>query len=579
MLWYYSKNKCTYLPKYVDNKYLPMVLFIIMEVNITMSDKILFEIETYNTLTQPKRILVSLLQSRHCTIEQIYNALLYKSYHAAGNTLVRLKNAGFLTNDIASKFNNMGAVYYLTNKGAEAALMSMNIDPYSVDKNGKLIAIYNKLSDTKISTSYLGHYISVTDFYYTLLRRSGYNRYTWYNEGDMSLTSKDQKTTVRGDGGFDIDNHQYIIEQDMGTMTKSAVQRKLTNYSQVLYDNKFYPTILFSINLEYSLSSKDKMMLFAPTKKLKGDVEMLKTQMSINCNKYNELNENELNMELSKVKDTLNNFPDMTKSIRDYFKKREMALMKLLDNNSPSLDVQKYKIAYENKKEQFTKQKKEIIYNALIGKYNIRIGNIKNLLLQINDIKDNRDSIYHRLLEGLDIYINTHQKLIEYTNLYIGGYINSLNIASEAYYNNLISQFQDDSELTFDVLNKYQIINGHESFIIDKLIRMTDGSTYTYFMFYDISYGNMGSYVRLKHQIMNFNIHEDNIIEVFIVTIVDSSQQAKDIRQDALSRFTDKHIQYINISTILTMTQNKQYTLSELKVFNFDDNTLNYLYT
>lgn len=533
----------------------------------------------YELLTTPKQILVALLSSRICVTEQICQGFNYSTVGAARSVLYRLSKAGLVQSESVGKYNSIGNVYYLTNKGSEQALTCLDIEPYGLSEDNKIVSNFTMLSENKYNSSMLPHAVSIADFYYLLLKTCGYNNFNWYSESESELISSiDQKITKKPDASFEYNGTKYILEQDMSTESKSVVQKTFTNYAQIFYQIHTMPVILFPINLEYSLSSIDKRNLLATLNVRRAELKELELEMASYSIPGTGADTSTLERQVETAKSVLSEANVYPKSIIKYFKKRIATLSAHLNSN-PGTGGKDVKSLYELKLREIKEIRNNILSNKLSSKYAIRINTVKSILLNIDEKREQSESTYNRLLEGLDVYVNAHSKILEFIELHVASNRIAIDIISKYYEKDLITGIEAGEDGRINIFNKFRLSHNQDIFTVDRFLRFDQENTSSYYMFSDISYNNVGAYARLVYLLNNFKYPFTGIKSLHIIVIVDGPEQAMDISKIADNNVLSKCVEYANINTIQKLDITGIMEIDQLTMYSILEGNLTYLYT
>ncbi len=484
-------------------------------------------ISTYEFYETPNQILINMYHSNICTAEQIYRTFGYATPASAFTTLKRLKNEGKVISENGDKFKSLGNVFYISNLGCELALTYLGKKSHTLTEDYKQIPNYKLLGDRKYDN--LEHAIITVDFYYLLLKLCRYNNFTWYSSGESVIVSKDEKSKAWPDASFICAGTKCLIEQDMGTEDTKQLKTKFTNYAKAFFKSDNMPIILFSINLEYMLTAKQRGKCLASLDKMRMELEKLKD-------------------ELKPIKN-----PDT-------------------NNKAGTAIIGELKQRYERMVQEYYEKRDEVYDNILSGTYVQTIDKVKGAILNIDDDKSIQDTFYNRLLEGLNIYVNKHSKTHEYITKFAAAGIDTTNIIAELILDDMAVDFIDNPGMKTFKDCKYQLLHAHNSFVIDKYITVTKKSgIFNTYMIFDISCNNVGSYARLIHILRNYKPSDPELELLYIVVVVDDEEQAKDISREALKYGmhptvnSKVGIRYVNINKVesLLLYDERYYALLE----------------
>ncbi|MGE4283875.1 MAG: replication-relaxation family protein [Clostridia bacterium] len=519
----------------------------------------------FNYLPRTDKILISLLESRCCTSKQIKHTFEYASIQSAYNILNELKKKGYLYNVKAYR-GNSGYAFFLTNKGSEYALSCVNKPAYILD-NGKLIPQFNTQGENKYNPSFLSHAISVSDFYYSLLKSCGYGNFNWYLEKDTILNSEDQKIIVRGDASFNInDNEKYILEQDMGTMTKAQTQRKFNHYAQILSEQDSYPTILFSINLDVNPSRSEYVYgNIQSIKSLEKEVTYLKKRLeeveyaqSI-ISDFEHLSREDIMRKRDEIKELLSKH---SKLIKPSELKRCRVKLEQIDSYLNSASIQKplsdiYNL-YKAKHQELNNLKKEAVNIAVEKKTKLRLQNIKDILLTSDDRKS-YDNLYSLMLAGLNIYVNSQDNVIELVTRQVILKKKNIDLITQYLKNTLVQKYQRNTNIKVQKSSNRKIMFGPQAITSNRSISVSKSGNVAanhHILIEDVSFKNIGAYVRTVSMAQNMKEYNDYPIARAVI-IVDDEDQAKEISREVENSYNNAaNFAFIDKDELMFLTQN-----------------------
>ena len=563
-----------------------------LENNSELFDKILQSNEAYNALNKSRKVLISLLDTRCCTIEQIAYCFYSNNQYSAYSLLNRLKNQGLLYTE-RYPFAN---AYFLTNKGIDAALAES--DFFQSDKDNITTPIENKSIPSVIA-----HRVGISTIYYSLLKNFGFKNFKWYPESDY-IVSYEEDAKIKADAQFKIHGTQYIVEQDIETVSKTRLENKLNNYGIVLTNaikkspEYLLNPIFFSVNMMNDKPSKyyDTLPHLNPIKK---KIQEMKRDLVYDDASYN------LTMKLYEMDDA-----DVRKMLKDIenkiklmhegkIKKGKYSLHKLERDKdiinkylAKNEDVDKLTRfnnninAFETYKkviERYEKTKEKIIERYIELKINNRIRQIKYIIINDVGLKqiDSKNQIalrnaingeeklrvygtYELLKSGLDIYINSQKNSILFIEEQATLKRSHLDTVTQIMQKIIKRETRNLKriKITNSSFERIPFSNDYVTAkrVIKVLSKESDNQINQYIIIDDMSWGNCGGYVRALEMAKNLSKLE----YPRAVLIVDAETQAREICDAVVKNNgnTNRFI-FINKEDVLPFSQKEELSLNE----------------
>jgi len=446
---------------------------------------------------------------------------------SASRALANMEKKGFLYK-IKTYKGTGGYVYFTTNKGAEFALACIGKDSYTINEKGEQIATFRTQKDNKYNKSFLKHAISISDVYYYLLSTFGYGNFLWELENDSYITTPGNKSFVRYDAGFQVNGKKYILEIDLGSESKAAIQKKFTKYANSLDDQIEYPNLIFIIDYENTIDESN-INMDSELKKIRdrineieNEIEHLELTISIS-EIYNKYGNEGINDRIIELKNKLID-PSEIFSLREINKmKKELKLLNDYEEYDylhpyeiiEELDtIKKWKAKVHNLNEELCATKQKIINNLLNWKYHSRINMIKNIIIS-------NHSLNRLAREGMNINIISKTNFQEIVKLKI--------LQNKEDYASVLTEIlMTKANLNSPRLlnNQAILIEGTNVFIKNFIVFRKSAEENGYFIVDDLSNGNIGGIARLNY-INECLVGKDYSRILNILLVVDNNHHAK----------------------------------------------------
>ena len=523
--------------------------------------------QMYDRLKTEDKILVNLLSARCCTSEIIQEAFGYANLSGASGVLNKLVNKGYLYASARFKGYSQYA-YFLTDEGSERAYICIGDTPYS-DSNPRdggcqVRPKFAQQRHNKIKPGAIPHALGVSRFYFTLLDIYGYGNFEWELMSGMLGESLKTSEKAQGDARFAIDKRNFFLEYDMGTERRNALETRMKNYMNFGEEGKPYPDILFVVDIGISLNSisysNDNKIaaLTEESKSLKGAKNYAKYIESHKGKSIEELRSLAASME-EVIKGTAKS--RQTKDLQTELS----AINDLLNGKTPAIDKKTLDYQYNECLIELRDLRKGLLYAQSSGMIESRIKTITQVLLTYNDM-DMASSMFYRLLDGLDVYVNSLKvvkmlvspngnKSTDIIAQFCVTYISHC-------YPRCTAEIKDNVVLDFyDVPVK-----------VKKAVRIGGrGHNGTWIIIEDFSGNNVGAYGRICW----IARHTHDIIgksEVKVIAIIDKTDYVQNISQIAFdSHNNPKHFYYVDASRLRNKSPDKDCEYISNQIYNVDN--------
>lgn len=542
----------------------------------------------YNDLRRSQKILLSLLETHVCNKFQIHYYLDFADPQSAYVTLARLKDSGYLKT-LTTDNSTIGTVFSLTRNGYEYICSCAGIDSYVINENKEMIYKYDKALKN-FSKKNIEHNTAVSDFYYILLKHNTFGTFSWEKESEVD-PDNEAYNNVRGDAQFTLNNIDFIIEQDMGTETKSMLMSKFSGYFNALQDAYNLQTLLMPVNYEHDviktsgyINKKEYKDMMKALKSLRKELKKVKEE------KESIIFDNLKICEFDKL--TLDELLIMRKGMNEIMPIVQKAVKRKIDDGDLIISWIDRLIAiknYErdsdypnlNKNYEMLRLKiktltdmMESFKNEYIKEYNeIRY---KKRIQMIKDIIATSDDFPKLLLRGMDFYINTQQNMKNFVEMYC--------LMKKSYKEYAVNLFRDiirDKKYYFKITDypSIETVNKYDTLAMSKGIRIekygSDGNLNSFaFLFEDISHGNYGAEYRIQEYMRNASHNE--LSKNQLVLICDNKEQIYEFKEDLLN--VNNRMLVIETSDIekalFDGTSSDEQILDKVKIYTLNDKNL-----
>lgn len=492
----------------------------------------------YSMLTSAERILLSLLETHTCTIRQLTEFLDVSTEQYTSRLLSKLKKSKFINFTSCNDSRSFNA-YYITQRGFDYICSKTGLFPYK-PSGVTIINIYEKALRVPNQRT-IEHNISISDFYYILAKEFGFGNFSWEKEMAVDIDD-DNYSAVIGDAIFALNNRSYILEQDMGTETKTHLEKKFIAYSKTLADNSTYPIILFSINMKLNLPRhitytdldgyEELMQLNRKLKKrLK---ELNKNLLLLGCDPdktvyYPDIDPNELDLLLSLIN-------KYKKPILIYNQKIESSINSIIDklkeikqSNDTNADKKTLfdeiiitKKQIQQNTDVINQLKEDYTRKRIHNKNQNRIEAIMNIAPTITEFK-------RLMLSGLDFYINSQNNMKTYLKK-----LCLMKINHKDYVMNVLRSLFNNNKYSYELKNKIRFMAGnlYEDIVLKRCftVRSVISPNAITFAIEDISYNNYAAKLRIEAY-CNY-VPANEIQNNVIVLICDNANQIREMNAD-----------------------------------------------
>lgn len=238
-----------------------------------------YTVDKNDNLTNEELILLVLDDVRCINSEQVMKLLNYKNRNAANVALrkIELKQLIYSVNTV--NYSSLGKTYFLTNTGIEKVLSLKGRKFYIQDQEGKMV--YNAYTQgyNRLDTRMIPHTLSTNEYYINYLMSEIDEPIEWKDSRGNLISNESGSLSIRPDATIKIKDHTYLVEQDMGTETKTRLLQKFGNYGKVLASKDLSKyTLFFSIDLKKAASIEVLLKNSSEVKKMKS---LLKEEKSL----------------------------------------------------------------------------------------------------------------------------------------------------------------------------------------------------------------------------------------------------------------------------------------------------------
>lgn len=540
--------------------------------------------EKFELLSGKNKVLSVLIDVAFCTASQIADNLSeFKNSDTARICLNRLENKEFLFSKHTANLSSE-KVYFLNYRMFDQVCSALGELPYN--ENGDIFLNKAQVyTPGKISTVKLLHMVRANDFYFCLLKSCRYGNFEWKTESESVLeeddfmyddeTKPNKTAVIRGDASFIFKDTLYIIEQDMGTTSRQRLHSKFSTYANVLEKQNILPVVLMPVYY-------DKKEIFArrsDSSKL-SEITQIKKYVKANKEKYMEhCDIRNLNMHYAgysiddirkeytelnaKIQQDIQEGRKLTNAIQNKFR----YISSLLSGNPIKCDIN-FINDYELKRNKCAKTEQELNMHIVNSKYENRIKLVKDVLLY-NDPNNNYIDLL--FLRGMDFYLGTQEEIKSVIVEHIAMFKN-LNFLLEN-----INRLLKDKNVLYDYDPKKDIMayGSEVSVAIKYGLKLGSGNNRRIIMFEDMTYRNIGAYVRMHAIAKDFVVYDNENIVFFF--LVDNVSDAKEHNVKVLGyKNSEECFFYVTRSELAAFREHKD--IYQIKIIRFEDGDIRYCF-